>query len=47
MSYLVWNLCMTTYGAVLAVIIIFNLTHPQTRRKNVVRALTSQVMNGY
>ena len=44
LSYLVWNLCMTTYGAVLAVIIIFNLTHPQTRRKNVVKALTSQVI---
>lgn len=42
MSYLVWNLCVTTYGAVLAIVIIFNLTHPQTRRKNVVRALTSQ-----
>ncbi len=40
--YLLCNFAVTLYGVALAIIIIFNLTHPQTRRKNVVISLRTQ-----
>jgi hypothetical protein len=40
--YLLWNLSFAFYAVVLAIIIIFNLTHAQTRRSNIVETLKSQ-----
>ena len=39
--YLTWNTMIAVYGLVVSFILALNLTHPQTRKRNIVAALRS------